>query len=79
MKRMRSAAWAGMVVWLFFGMSGCNVAVGDRYASGREGVFVHISHGPEDPQRVLMALTMADLMSPTRKGACEEAGADQGV
>ena len=29
----------------------------------RDGVFIHISHGPEDPHRVLMALTMAELMA----------------
>jgi predicted peroxiredoxin len=29
----------------------------------RDGVFIHISHGPEDPHRVLMALRMAEMMS----------------
>jgi predicted peroxiredoxin len=29
----------------------------------RDGVFIHISHGPEDPHRVLMALQMAALMA----------------
>jgi predicted peroxiredoxin len=28
-----------------------------------DGMFIHLSHGAEDPQRVLMALNMADLMS----------------
>ncbi|MFC1731056.1 peroxiredoxin [candidate division KSB1 bacterium] len=28
-----------------------------------DGVFIHISSGPEDPQRVLMGLMMADKMS----------------
>ena len=28
----------------------------------RDGVFIHISHGPEDAHRVLMALKMAELM-----------------
>jgi predicted peroxiredoxin len=28
-----------------------------------DGVFIHLSHGPEDPQRVLMALNMAKMMS----------------
>ena len=32
----------------------------------REGVFIHISHGPEDPHRVLMALKMAELMAADR-------------
>jgi predicted peroxiredoxin len=29
----------------------------------RDGVFIHVSHGKEDPHRVLMALNMANLMS----------------
>ena len=29
----------------------------------KEGVFVHISHGTEDPHRMLMGLTMAERMS----------------
>ena len=32
-------------------------------ATPRDGVFIHISHGPEDPHRVLMALQMAALMA----------------
>lgn len=32
----------------------------------RDGVFIHISHGPEDPHRVLMALQMAVLMAADR-------------
>ena len=28
-----------------------------------DGVFIHISHGTEDPHRMLMGLTMADRMS----------------
>lgn len=28
-----------------------------------DGVFIHLSHGPEDPHRVLMALRMAEIMS----------------
>ena len=29
----------------------------------RDGVFIHISHGTDDPHRVLMALAMAEKMS----------------
>ena len=29
----------------------------------RDGVFIHVSHGPEDAHRVLMALKMAELMA----------------
>jgi predicted peroxiredoxin len=28
----------------------------------RDGVFIHISHGTDDPHRVLMALSMASIM-----------------
>lgn len=29
----------------------------------RDGVFIHISHGAEDPHRLLMALNMASMMA----------------
>jgi predicted peroxiredoxin len=32
-------------------------------AQPRDGVFIHISHGKDDPHRVLMALNMARMMS----------------
>jgi predicted peroxiredoxin len=32
-------------------------------AETRDGVFIHISHGPHDPHLVLMALRMAEIMS----------------
>ncbi len=32
----------------------------------RDGVFVHISHGTDDPHRALMALKMAEIMQDTR-------------
>ena len=32
----------------------------------RDGVFIHISHGTDDPRRVLMALNMAAIMSDDR-------------
>jgi predicted peroxiredoxin len=34
--------------------------------AGREGVFIHVSHGTDDPHRVLMALQMAEKMSVDR-------------
>lgn len=40
-------------------VSGC---AGVGVDSGRDGVFVHISKGPESPHEVLMALAMANLM-----------------
>lgn len=32
----------------------------------RDGVFIHVSHGDDEPQRVLMALKMAELMAEDR-------------
>lgn len=32
-------------------------------AESRDGVFVHVSHGSEAPQRVAMALTMANIFA----------------
>jgi predicted peroxiredoxin len=32
-------------------------------AAPRDGMFIHLSNGPEDPHRVLMALKMAEVMS----------------
>jgi predicted peroxiredoxin len=32
-------------------------------AETRDGVFIHISHGADDPHRLLMALNMANMMS----------------
>ena len=45
------------VVMLIGGVSGLGAA------ESRDGVFIHISHGKEDPHRVLMALNMASIMS----------------
>ncbi len=35
--------------------------------AGDEGVFIHISHGYDEPHRVLMALQMAAIMAETRE------------
>lgn len=35
-------------------------------AEPRDGVFIHVTHGSDDPQRVLMALSMASLMAEDR-------------
>jgi len=37
-----------------------------RQPAARDGVFLHISSGPESPHRVLMALKMAELMAEDR-------------
>jgi predicted peroxiredoxin len=41
---------------------GAGEAAGSE-ASVKDGVFIHISSGPDYPQRVLMALKMAEIMS----------------
>jgi predicted peroxiredoxin len=46
-------------------MSGCS-AVPDSQETVRDGVFIHISHGTDDPHRVAMALNMAVIMSEDR-------------
>ena len=38
-------------------------AAGAGPADARDGVFLHVSHGTDDPHRILMALNMASLMS----------------
>lgn len=35
-------------------------------AQPRDGIFIHISHGTDDPHRALMALKMAEIMQETR-------------
>jgi predicted peroxiredoxin len=34
-----------------------------RAADNRDGMFIHISHGSDDPHRLLMALNMANMMA----------------
>ena len=42
---------------LFAGVAGAGAA------ETRDGVFIHVTHGMDDPHRVLMALNMASMMS----------------
>lgn len=44
-------------------VTGAGVAAGQDRMAVRDGVFIHISHGPDDPHRLLMALSMATMMS----------------
>lgn len=41
-------------------------APAEEIVQARDGVFLHISHGSEEPHRVLMALKMAELMAEDR-------------
>lgn len=58
MKNALGRLWpfAAFVLLLAAAVSACG-------AETRDGVFIHISHGPEEPHRVLMALNMAAMMS----------------
>jgi len=38
-------------------------AAAEDAARPRDGVFVHVSHGRDDPHRLLMALSMASMMA----------------
>lgn len=39
------------------------LALAPAAAESRDGVFIHVSHGPEDPHRLLMALNLANMMA----------------
>jgi predicted peroxiredoxin len=41
-------------------------AVGAGSAEAKDGVFIHVTHGQDDPHRVLMALSMAGIMAEDR-------------
>ena len=44
--------------------TGCQtIVVKKEVGGGRDGVFIHLTHGVEDPHAVLMALRMANLMA----------------
>ncbi len=67
--RLRSTRTALLMVAVFIAFA-CAQAVPpaqpDPVEPPRDGVFIHISHGPEDAHRVLMALKMAELMAADR-------------
>jgi predicted peroxiredoxin len=42
---------------------GATTAAAEDAARPRDGVFIHISHGKDDPHRLLMALSMANMMA----------------
>lgn len=47
-------------------LAACGQAVQAEEQSPRDGVFLHISHGVDEPHRVLMALNMAEIMAESR-------------
>lgn len=46
--------------------TGVSAADGPATTESRDGLFIHISHGQDDPHRLLMALSMAAMMSEDR-------------
>jgi predicted peroxiredoxin len=44
-------------------LAGTGVAAGQDAKLQRDGIMIHISHGRDDPHRLLMALNMATMMS----------------
>lgn len=48
---------------LFVGLAWFGVACQGGAEAPRDGVFLHISHGADDPHRLLMALNMASIMA----------------
>ncbi len=61
MRSTTTWAWVGLVA---AGVLLAGIARADA-AEPRDGVFIHVTHGKDDPHRVLMALAMAGIM-------CEE-------
>lgn len=60
---MRKSVSFWMMTGLIFAglfISGCGKS------DSKDGVFVHISHGIDDPHRVLMALQMAEIMAESK-------------
>ncbi len=57
-------------VWLWIGLAIAGVLLagvsGVGAAEPRDGVFLHVTHGQEDPHWVLMALSMASIMAEDR-------------
>jgi predicted peroxiredoxin len=40
-----------------------STAIAEDATRPRDGVFIHVSHGKDDPHRLLMALSMASMMA----------------
>ena len=59
-----------MTKWLRISMLGIGILfaglAGVKASEPKDGVFIHVSHGKDDPHRVLMALNMASIMCDDR-------------
>jgi predicted peroxiredoxin len=62
MKVMHVGTWGLLFVLGLFVLG----ASAEDAAKPRDGVFIHVSHGEDDPHRVLMALSMAGIMCEDR-------------
>ena len=52
------------ICWIFASNAETHEPLGTQETQEtRNGVFIHVSHGVENPHRVLMALSMANIMS----------------
>ena len=59
----------GMALLLVVGAGVFARAQEAKPAAPQEGVFIHVSHGADDPHRLLMALRMATVMAEGGRGA----------
>lgn len=50
-------------VWIMGAVLGTGIAAAQDAGVQRDGVVLHITHGMDDPHRLLMALNMATMMS----------------
>jgi predicted peroxiredoxin len=59
---MRLTPLATLICTAVLGLA-LNSFAAERTTQSKDGVFIHLSQGQNDPHRVLMALNMANLMS----------------
>ncbi len=53
-------------IFFLFSLSSFNFGHGITPKPAKDGIFIHVSRGPDDAHRVLMAMNMALLMSETK-------------
>jgi predicted peroxiredoxin len=57
------AKWLALCLVATTAVIGGVACVEDADDDARDGVLIHVSHGPDNPHRVLMALSMASMMA----------------
>ncbi len=55
--------FAAVLACMTVAVVGTSLTAGQDVTKQRDGVLVHVSHGKDDPHRLLMALSMAAMMS----------------